>query len=63
MPIRFPTEAANDPGMKPAAPESQPGDPRADTRSDAKDGAGEAKPGKDINQAGFLREHERDGES
>ena len=65
MPIRFPTEAANDPGIGDArspvkghasgspARHSRTG---ADSRSSAL--ADEARPGKGINQAGFL--HERD---
>jgi hypothetical protein len=61
MPIRFPTEAANDPDVGESAPrgraEDRPG-PRG--RGDAAPGGGDAKPGKDINQAGFIRERERD---
>ena len=74
MPIRFPTEAASDPGMqKPAAPDAPPpevgadGTPRGradgtpeppDKRRDSR--TGDAKPGKDINQAPFVREHNPD---
>jgi hypothetical protein len=69
MPIRFPTEAANDPGMRPGAPEGTPPDAatdrarraRADASPDARSGG--ARPGKDINQAGFVRERDPDGGS
>jgi hypothetical protein len=61
MPIRFPTEAANDPGM---GPEGMPSDSgaecssrgRADGSRETREPAG--KPGKDINQAGFVRERD-----
>jgi len=63
MPIRFPTEAANadilgeDTEMtKPVG--AQEGSPRRFQRSDESRarGGGEAKPGKDINQAGFIKD-------
>jgi hypothetical protein len=61
MPIRFPTEAANDPGMKPDGLPPEAGNDgstrgRADATRDTRDPAG--KPGKDINQAGFVRERD-----
>ena len=60
MPIRFPTEAANDPGR----PEKSDDLPQAGTdrtpgrhsRTGAGSRSSEARPGKDINQAGFVRE-------
>ena len=75
MPIHFPTDAANDPGMDDArrldkgharstpAHHSRTGansdaNTRSDPRTDAR--ADEARPGKGINQAGFIRERDRD---
>jgi hypothetical protein len=60
MPIRFPTEAANDPVVAPDGTPRGRADgnrerreySRGETRRDA------PKPGKDINQPGFI--HERD---
>ena len=74
MAIRFPTEAANDPGMKkPSAPDAAPPEVGADgTPRGCVVGlfvlcvfcfvlrTGDAKPGKDINQAGFVRERDTD---
>lgn len=63
MPIRFPTDAANDPGMddglaggKGRARET----PSHHSRTSADSRTDEAKPGKGINQAGFLRERDSD---
>ena len=76
MPIRFPTEAANDPGMKkPSAPDAAPpevgadGTPRGradgtpeppDKRNDTR--PNDSKAGKDINQPGYVRERDTDRE-
>jgi len=62
MPIRFPTDAANDPGID-DAPSG--GKARAEnaparhsrTTADSRT-EDEAKPGKGINQAGFVRERD-----
>ena len=70
MPIRFPTEAANDPGTKERArdttgapPVSQ--DPaqaarERQSRTGAESLQDEEKPGKGINQAGFIHEKDSD---
>jgi hypothetical protein len=59
MPIRFPTDAANDPGMD----DETAGDkgrarntPAHHSRTGADSRGDEAKPGNGINQAGFIRE-------
>lgn len=65
MPIRFPTEAANDPGMDDATPDTAPQAPspsRRDRGQRSDRERGEARPGKDINQAGLLHERDKDGE-
>jgi len=59
MPIRFPTEAANDPVVDDVPrgrvdKASRPDRARSEARPN------EAKPGKDINQAGFIRERDTD---
>ncbi|HEY8047529.1 MAG TPA: hypothetical protein VIE63_00035 [Ramlibacter sp.] len=63
MPIRFPTEAANDPDV---GGEGTPrgradGTPQRDRRGEP--GQDDARPGKDINQAGFIRERDRGPEA
>ena len=58
MPIRFPTEAANDPGMPRDA--GADGTPEARNKRAPEARPDEAKPGKDINQAGFVRERDPD---
>ena len=75
MSIRFPTEAANDPGPNKGPADDLPnigadGTPRgrADgtgrhSRTGADSRSGSAKPGKDINQAGFVRDRDSDGEA
>ena len=71
MPNRFPTEAANDPGTQDAPDGVATGDdgtlrgrargmPGHHSRTSADSRTGEARPGKDINQAGFVRERDRD---
>lgn len=62
MPIRFPTEAANDPAMPRDAGTEGSSRGRADTSGDARDRRDEAKPGKDINQAGFVRDRDSTSE-
>jgi hypothetical protein len=73
MPIRFPTEAANDPG-KPNAPDGMPPDvgsdgtprgradgmPEPRDRRGADSGRGDTRRGADINQPGFTRERDPD---
>jgi len=61
MPFRFPTEAANDPVVSaddvPRGRVDSAGRPdrrRSDVRTN------DSKPGKDINQAGFIRERDKD---
>lgn len=61
MPIRFPTDAANDPGMsdKRGADKGRArGAPAHHSRTGAESRTDEAKPGKGINQAGFVRERD-----
>lgn len=73
MPIRFPTEAANDPRRPDKGAEDPPqvgadGTPRgrADGTPDRQGRTGEdartaeSRPGKDINQPGFVRERDPD---
>jgi hypothetical protein len=56
MPIRFPTEAANDPAMPRDV--GADGTPEAKDKRASKTRPDEAKPGKDINQAGFVRDRD-----
>lgn len=72
MPIRFPTEAANDPGPNKGAAGEPPkvgadgtargraAVPGRQSRTGADSRSGEAKPGKGINQAGFVRDRDSD---
>ncbi|MEJ6023337.1 hypothetical protein [Ramlibacter sp. PS4R-6] len=63
MPIRFPTDAANDPGMHDGSADGKGralNSPAHHSRTGADSRSDEAQPGKGINQAGFVRE--RDGE-
>jgi hypothetical protein len=73
MPIRFPTEAANDPGPKKGPAEDLPdvgadgtprgradGTPGRQSRTGADSRTDESRPGKDINQPGFVRDRDRD---
>lgn len=62
MPIRFPTEAANDPdvGAERTPRERKDGTPAPRERGEGASPGDSAKPGQDINQAGFIRE--RDGD-
>ena len=57
MPIRFPTEAANDPDVG-----REDGTPQDRERDRGKAQPDDAKPGKDINQAGFVRERDTDAD-
>ena len=65
MPIRFPTEAANDPVVDgEGTPRGRAdGNPPPRDRKGAGASADDGKPGKDINQAGFVRERDRDPEA
>jgi hypothetical protein len=79
MPIRFPTEAANadilgeDPDPATGPPEDMPkavgadGTPRdrgdRDRTADRQPGSNEAKPGKDINAGGFVKDKDKDKDS
>ena len=61
MPIRFPTDAANDPGMDdvPSAGKARAHNaPAPHSRTTADSRSDEAKPGKGINQAGFVRDRD-----
>jgi hypothetical protein len=61
MPIRFPTEAANDPDVGDGEPRGRADDKAAPReRGTPAPRRDDAKPGKDINQAGFIRERDRD---
>ena len=63
MPIRFPTDAANDPGMddgRDTAKGQARLAPSHHSRTGADSRIDEARPGKGINQAGFLHERDRD---
>lgn len=60
MPNPFPTEAANDPGMDDDKSRGRADTPAHHSRTRADSRTGDAKPGKDINQAGFIRERDRD---
>jgi hypothetical protein len=68
MPIRFPTEAANDPGMpRDVGADGTPrgradGTPEPPDKRKSPERNDDAKPGKDINQAGFVRERDSRGE-
>jgi hypothetical protein len=62
MAIHLPTDAANDPGMNDPGDKEQgrpQGRPAHHSRTSADSRADEAKPGKGINQAGFVRERDR----
>ena len=62
MPIRFPTDAANDPGMDDGSADDKGrarGSPAHHSRTGADSRTDESKPGKGINQAGFVRERDR----
>jgi hypothetical protein len=61
MPIRFPTDAANDPGMddgRTGGKGRAQGVPAHHSRTGADSRSDEARPGKGINQAGFVRERD-----
>jgi len=61
MPIRFPTDAANDPGMDdmPSGSKARAlNEPARHSRTTADSRTDEAKPGKGINQAGFVRDRD-----
>jgi len=75
MPIRFPTEAANDPGPKKGPADDLPdvgadgtprgradGTPDRQSRTGADSRGGDSQPGKDINQPGFVRDRDSDRE-
>lgn len=59
MPIRFPTDAANDPGIDDKARGRASDAPAHHSRTGANSRTDEAKPGKGINQAGFVRERDK----
>lgn len=61
MPIHFPTDAANDPGIDDADRTGRArarGKPAHHSRTSADSQTDESKPGKGINQAGFVRERD-----
>lgn len=61
MPIRFPTEAANDPGIRPAAPDGAAPDAGAeDTPRGRADVTPEANGRRGDARSGELRERERE---
>ena len=62
MPIRFPTEAANDPSVVgEGTPRGRADrDPAPRDRGEGAERRDDTKPGQDINQAGFVRERDRD---
>jgi hypothetical protein len=61
-PIRFPTQAANSDSMQDDAPgpaaKEAPKTPVPDKQLPSESREGEAKPGKDINAPGFVRDKE-----
>lgn len=62
MPIRFPTEAANDPDVgDEGAPRGRTGEtPKPRDRGPGASRSDAPKPGQDINQSGFIRDRDRD---
>jgi len=60
MPIRFPTEAANDPDVGGDRTPRGRATPAPRERGEGVSPGDEAKPGQDINQPGFIRERDRD---